>query len=79
MSNIAAYEYDIFLSHNKIDEEWTGRLAARLEQEEYDGRKLRVFFSPWHIIPGQSIIQETEQALIKSRKVGLVQPWRQPG
>lgn len=72
MTEIPTYEYDIFLSHNHNDEVWTGQLAARLEQESWQGRKLKVFFSPWDIRPGQSIPKELEKALPKSRKVGLV-------
>ena len=72
MTEPSADEYDIFLSHNHNDEEWTGQLAARLEQEQWQGRKLRVFFSPWDIRPGQSIPKEIETGLLKSRKVGLV-------
>ncbi|HEX8131606.1 MAG TPA: TIR domain-containing protein, partial [Pyrinomonadaceae bacterium] len=72
MTNPASYEYDIFLSHNHKDQEWTARLAERLEQEDWQGRKIRVFFSPWDIIPGQSIPLEIERALPKSRKVGLI-------
>jgi tetratricopeptide (TPR) repeat protein len=72
MTNDAQYKYDIFLSHNHADEEWTRKLAERLEKEVWQGRKLRVFFSPWDIRPGQSIPLEIERALPKSRKVGLI-------
>lgn len=72
MANLTDYEYDIFLSHNHADQEWTTRLAERLEQEDWEGRKLKVFFSPWDIRPGQSIPQRIEQALSKSRKVGVI-------
>ena len=66
------YEYDLFLSYDPADEEWTKQLAERLEQEAWQGRNLRVFFSPWDIRPGQLTLQEIERALPKSRKVGLV-------
>lgn len=72
MANLTAYEYDIFLSHNHADEDWTATLAERLEQEDWQGRKLKVFFSPWDIVAGQSIPQRIEEALPKSRKVGLI-------
>ncbi len=68
----ASLLYDIFLSHNHVDEAWTKKLAARLEQEEWQGRKLRVFFSPWDIRPGEIVIQSIEAALDDSRKVGIV-------
>ena len=66
------YAYDIFLSHNHADQEWTAQLAARIEQENWQGRKLKVFFSPWDIRPGQSIPKEIQDALPKSCKVGFV-------
>ncbi|HZH92384.1 MAG TPA: tetratricopeptide repeat protein [Pyrinomonadaceae bacterium] len=72
MTNPASYEYDIFLSHNYVDEVWTTKLAERLEREDWQGRKLKVFFSPWDIRPGQSIPKRIEEALPKSRKVGLI-------
>ncbi len=72
MAALTDYDYDIFLSHNHADQEWTARLAERLEQEDWQGRKIRVFFSPWDIRPGQSIPLEIERALPKSRKVGLI-------
>ncbi|HEX8456232.1 MAG TPA: tetratricopeptide repeat protein [Pyrinomonadaceae bacterium] len=72
MTNDASYEYDIFLSHNHKEQDWTEKLAERLEQEDWQGRKLSVFFSPWDIRPGQSIPLKIEQGLMKSRKVGLI-------
>jgi hypothetical protein len=68
----APQNYDIFLSHNHADEEWTGKLAARLEKEKWRRRKLRVFFSPWDIKPGQYFPEKIEQAIQKSRKVAVV-------
>ncbi|MGA9996557.1 MAG: tetratricopeptide repeat protein [Pyrinomonadaceae bacterium] len=72
MMSLTSYKYDIFLSHNRADEDWTARLAERLEKEDWQERKLRVFFSPWDIRPGQSIPKRIEEALLKSRKVGLI-------
>jgi tetratricopeptide (TPR) repeat protein len=72
MADLTPYEYDIFLSHNHNDQGWTTGLAERLEKEDWQGRKIKVFFSPWDIRPGQSIPKEIETALSKSRKVGLV-------
>jgi tetratricopeptide (TPR) repeat protein len=70
--DLTKYEFDVFLSHNHKDEEWTAQLAERLEKEEWQGRTLRVFFSPWDIQAGQSIPLEIERGLQKSRKVGLI-------
>jgi hypothetical protein len=72
MTAHASYEYDIFLSHNHADEAWVASLAQRLEKEDWQGRKLRVFFSPWDIRAGQSIPLGIEEGLSKSHKVGLV-------
>lgn len=72
MTDAANYEYDLFISYNHVDEAWAARLAARVEQEDWQGRKLRVFFAPWDILPGQSIPERLEQALPRSRKVGLI-------
>ena len=72
MTDEQDYKYDLFISYNRADEVWAGRLAARLEQEDYRGRKLKVFFAPWDIPPGEYITESLEEALPQSRKVGLV-------
>jgi len=72
MADLPTYDYDIFLSHNHADQAWTSKVAERLEREDWNERKLKVFFSPWDIRPGQSIPEEIEKALPKSRKVGLI-------
>ena len=72
MAKPAAHEYDLFMSHSHTDEIWTSQLAARLEQEKWKGRKLRVFFSSWDIRPGQIIPQRIEQGLRGSRRVAVI-------
>lgn len=74
MPDLTTYDYDIFLSHNRADQEWTAKLAERIEKEDWpkQNRKLKVFFSPWDIRPGQSIPKKIEEALPRSRKVGLI-------
>jgi tetratricopeptide (TPR) repeat protein len=72
MTDELTYEYDLFISYNREDEEWAKRLAERVEQEEWQSRRLRVFFAPWDILPGESIDDRLERALEKSRKVGLI-------
>jgi tetratricopeptide (TPR) repeat protein len=72
MTSTTEYQYDIFLSHNHYDEKWVAQLAARLEEEDCNGQKLKVFFSPWDIRPGYSIPKEIEKAIPVSRKVGLI-------
>src|SRR5687768_11957310 len=67
------FKYDIFLSHNQKDAAWVEKLGALLEQEERGGgRKIKVFFSPWDIEPGQSIPREIARALPASRKIAVV-------
>jgi tetratricopeptide (TPR) repeat protein len=72
MTDEQDYEHDLFISYNRADEEWAERLAARLEQEDYQGRKLKVFFAPWDIQPGEHITESLEDALPQSRKVALI-------
>ncbi len=72
MKKNSKYKYDIFLSHNSDDVAWTEELAVRIEKERWQRRKLRVFFSPWDIKPGQLFPKEIERALEQSRKVGIV-------
>jgi tetratricopeptide (TPR) repeat protein len=72
MTNPTTYDYDVFISYNQIDESWAKQLATRLEQENWQGRQLRVFFAPWDIKPGDSIPGRLESALPRSRRVCLI-------
>jgi tetratricopeptide (TPR) repeat protein len=72
MTNPTKYEYDVFISYNQNDESWAKQLATRLEQEPWQGRKLKVFFAPWDIKPGDSIPERLEYALPRSRRVCLI-------
>jgi tetratricopeptide (TPR) repeat protein len=72
MTNMTDYEYDAFISYNRADELWARNLATLLEREGWQGRKLKVFFAPWDIKPGESIPQRLEYALPRSRKVCLI-------
>ncbi len=65
------YKHDIFLSYNNADKDWTEQLASSIESDN-DGRRLKVFFDRWDIIPGSSIPNELEDALSTSRFVGLI-------
>ena len=42
-------------------------LAIRLENEEHEGRRLRVFFDEWDIAPGENILTRIEEGLRNSR------------
>jgi tetratricopeptide (TPR) repeat protein len=72
MTNLNKYEYDVFISYNQNDGSWAEQLATRLEAELWQGTKLKVFFAPWDIKPGESILRRLESALPQSRKVCLV-------
>jgi hypothetical protein len=43
------FEYDVFLSYNRADKDWTRMLAARIERGTWDGRALKVFFDEGEI------------------------------
>ncbi|MBI3914524.1 MAG: tetratricopeptide repeat protein [Chloroflexi bacterium] len=66
------FEYDVFLSHNRADKNWTRMLAARIEREKWNERALKVFFDEWDIQPGDNIPIALERALPTSRKIALV-------
>ena len=72
MTNPTTFDYDLFISYNQHDAAWAEQLATRLEQEDYQERKLKVFFAPWDIKPGESIPERLEYALPRSRKVCLI-------
>jgi hypothetical protein len=66
------FEFDVFISHNRADKPWVRDLAARIEQERWNGRPFRVFFDEWDIEPGENIPAALERALANSRKIALV-------
>ncbi len=47
-------KYDLFLSHNNADKNWTQYLANRIEQDA-SGPPLNIFFDEWDIAPGDDI------------------------
>jgi TIR domain len=71
MAHPAAFEYDLFLSHNSADKDWTRFLAQAIEADA-TGPALRVFLDVWYIEPGDNIVLALERALKASRRVGLV-------
>jgi tetratricopeptide (TPR) repeat protein len=72
MSDEQDYRYDLFISYNRADEDWARKLATRVEQEEWQERKLRVFFAPWDIRPGESVDERLDRALSESHFLGLI-------
>ncbi|MFT3840765.1 MAG: toll/interleukin-1 receptor domain-containing protein [Myxococcaceae bacterium] len=63
---------DVFLCHNRADKDWTRALGERLEQEDWSGRKLSVFFDEWDIEPGDNILLKLNHGLKVSRFVAVV-------
>jgi hypothetical protein len=63
---------DLFLCHTGADKDWVRILATRLEEEDHDGRKLRVFFDEWDIAPGENILERIEDGLRRARFVAVV-------
>lgn len=66
------FENDIFLCHNKVDKDWVRKLGEKIETEEFEGRNLKVFFDEWDIKPAENIVLKLDQALPKSRFIGVV-------
>lgn len=63
---------DLFLCHSKTDADWVCDLAERIEQEEWDGRRLRVAFDEWDVHPGSNVVSELGRLLDASRFVAVV-------
>ena len=62
-------EYDVFLSYNHKDKEWVENLAGRIESEQHEGRKLRVFLDTRDIRPGSNMVDAMEKGLAQSRHI----------
>lgn len=63
---------DLFLCHSKKDAAWVGDLAARVEAEEWNGRRLRVAFDEWDVGGGENVIRRLGELLESSRHVAVV-------
>ena len=61
-----ADDYDVFLSYNGDDEAAVEGLARRLRDEG-----LRVFFAPWHLVPGVPWLKGLEEALKRSQSCAI--------
>jgi hypothetical protein len=65
--------YDVFLSHNHADQDWTRALFENLSQTDYDGRMLRAWLDERVLDPGSlSSVRELETALDRSHRLALV-------
>jgi len=69
---MTAFDYDVFLSHTRLDREWVRNLAGRLERRKMHGKQLRVFFADSDLAAGANIPDGVERALRTSRKVVVV-------
>src|SRR4051812_24358919 len=65
-------KYHVFLSYSRHDDEWVWKLVTRLEQEEWQERKLKVFFATRDIEYGNVNLLRIEEALLASCIVVLV-------
>lgn len=63
---------DIFLSHSSADKPFVRRLAADIENQQWNGRQLSVWLDEAEIQPGQSIPGMIEQGLKGSRFIAFV-------
>lgn len=59
--------YDAFLSYQSGDEEQATRLGSRLEADFNGNRKIRIFYAPWDIAPGQNLVDRIDEGLTKAK------------
>ena len=62
---------DVFLCHSKSDVDWVHKLATRIEQETWQGRRLSVAFDEWDVRPGENALLRLGGLLQKSRFVAI--------
>lgn len=72
MNGIAVESRDIFLSHNGRDKDLVRTLAAEIEAETFNGRRLTVWLDEAEIRPGQSIPGLVNFGLERSRFIAFV-------
>ncbi len=61
------FAYDVFLSHNKAQKEWTRDLARRLRDEGFE-----VWFDEWCLRGGENWIVGLRRGVKESRHVVFV-------
>lgn len=69
---ITTQNYDIFISYNKADIEFSQKLVEGIESEIHQEKPLRCFYASWDIEPGENILLKIEKALQNSRYFGLI-------
>jgi hypothetical protein len=62
-----SYDYDVFLSHNRAQKDWTRNLARRLRDEGFN-----VWFDEWCLRTGENWIDGLARGVEESRKIVLV-------
>lgn len=71
------FDYDAFLSYNRVDAELVQRIGLRLKNEA----RLQVFLDKWNLVPGQLWLDDIERALDRSAScvvfigTGSISPW----
>ena len=63
----AAFEFDVFLSHNSKDKPVVEQIARILR----DGYELHVWLDKWNLVPGEGWQEALERGLNKSRSVAV--------
>lgn len=58
---------DAFISYQSADEAFAKKLAEGIEAHPLNGRRLKVFFAPWDIKPGDNIVEKLNEGLDKAR------------
>ncbi len=62
-----SFPYDVFLSHNRAQKDWTRDLACKLRDEGF-----AVWFDEWCLLPAENWIVGLTRGLKESRKIALV-------
>ena len=62
-----SYPYDVFLSHNRAQKDWTRDLARKLRDEGFE-----VWFDEWCLLPAENWIKGLVRGVKESRKIVLV-------
>lgn len=72
-----SYDFDIFWSYNRADEDWVRGMYSRLGSIALPGGPIRMFFAPECLPPGALIVRHLGAALRSSRRVIVVltQAW----
>jgi len=62
---------DFFICHSSVDKPWVEDLAEQVEGEQWQGRRLKVFFDQWDIEPGDNVLLKLDEALARCRFLGI--------